>query len=126
MEIFYLTVDVMLMMFLLIIAGFILQKTKILPEGSDITLARLETYILVPALNFYTWSSNCTFSTFKENSNLILWGVVVIAVAVSLGYLLCRFFVPKASLAHRNDNKAPPVPPSKYGKLSEHLSCSTP
>lgn len=94
MEIFYLTVDAMLMMFLLIIAGFILQRTKILPEGSDITLARLETYIMVPALNFYTWSSNCTVSAFKENSNLILWGIIVTAVAVSLGSLLCKVFVP--------------------------------
>lgn len=101
MEIFYLTVDAMLMMFLLMIAGFILQRTGILPKGSDITLARLETYILVPALNFHTWSSNCTVQTFKENSNLILWGVAVVTVAIALAHLLCRFFIPKASDAEQ-------------------------
>lgn len=97
MEIFYLTVDVMLMMFLLMITGFLLQRKKFLPAKSDITLARLTTYILVPALNFHTWSSNCTVSTFKENSNLILWGAGSIVIAVGLGYLLCRFFVRNVS-----------------------------
>lgn len=99
MEVFFLTIDVMLMMFLLIIAGFLVQRAKILPEGSDTTLARLETYILVPALNFYTWSSNCTVDTLKGNANLILWGAAIVAVAVGGGYLLCRFYIPNTESA---------------------------
>lgn len=127
MEIFYLTIDAILMMFILIVGGFILQRTKILPKGSDITLARLETYILVPALNFHTWASNCTISTFKENSSFIFWGVVVILVAIALAHLLCRLFVrktPTAELAYQRNIYKYAMTFSNFGFMGNFLVLS--
>lgn len=98
MEIFGLTIDVMLMMFVLILVGFILRKAKILPEGmSDVTMARLETYALVPALNFYNWSTNCTVKSLKENAILIVYGLVIISIAILCAYPLSGLFVKKSS-----------------------------
>ena len=93
MEIFRLTVDVMLMMFLLVAVGVVLRKKEILPEGSDRILAKLETYALVPAMNFYNWSTNCTVSTLKANASLILYGLVLISVAVGISYPMSKLFV---------------------------------
>ena len=51
MEIFNLTLVQTASMFILIIAGYILRKMNILPEGSDKILSKLETYLLCPALH---------------------------------------------------------------------------
>lgn len=83
----------MLMMFTLIIAGYLLRKFRILPEGSDVTMARLETYALVPALNFYNWATNCTVETMAENWTLIIYGLVIILIAIAASYPLSRLFV---------------------------------
>lgn len=93
MEIFYLTLNQMITMFLLIIAGFVLRKKNIIPEESHLTLSRLETYILVPALNIVNWTKNCNPQTISENSVLILYGLGVIIVAVALAYPLSALFV---------------------------------
>jgi len=93
MEVFYLTLNQMVTMFLLIIAGFALRKKNIIPEESHLTLSRLETYILVPALNIVNWTKNCTPETLKDNSVLILYGLGIIIVAVALAYPLSALFV---------------------------------
>lgn len=96
MEIFQLTLDQMLTMFIFIIFGYLLRKTNILPESSSVTLSKLETYFLLPVLNFYAWMSNCTISTIKENSVLIFYGAGLILVAVAVSFPLSRLFVRKA------------------------------
>ena len=96
MEIFYLTVNQMLTMFILIIAGYTLRKYNILPQESHLTLSRLETYILVPALNIVTWAKKCNPQTLSENAVLILYGMGIIILAVALAYLLSALFVRNA------------------------------
>ncbi|MBQ6876766.1 MAG: AEC family transporter [Lachnospiraceae bacterium] len=95
MEVFQLTLSQMLTMFIYIIVGYVLRKSKILPENAYLTMSRLETYFFVPALNLHNWMTNCTTSALKENSVLIVYGAVLIACAVGLAYLLCRLFVRK-------------------------------
>ncbi len=94
MEIFGLTIDVMSMMFLLMIVGYVLRKANILPnDTSDVTLARLETYVFVPALNFYSWATSCTVDSLKENWKLVLYGTSAIIVMILLSYPLSKLFV---------------------------------
>ena len=97
MEIFLLTLNQMLLMFLLILVGIIVRKAKILPETATLTLSKLETYILVPALNFYNWSQKCTVSTLIENSKLILYGLALLLLAMGLAYPLSKLFVKNPS-----------------------------
>lgn len=95
MEIFYSTLRQMLVMFVFILLGFILRKGKILPLDSDKTMSRLETYIFVPALSLYTQMTKCTIKTFSENSGLILYGAVIVIVAMIVAYPLSKLFIMK-------------------------------
>ena len=97
MEIFNLTLTQMLMMFTLILIGFLLRKKMLLPENSDSTMAKLETYIFVPALTLFNQMTQCTVQAFKENSILILYGLVIVIIAILLSYPLSRMFVPSSN-----------------------------
>ncbi len=96
MEIFYLTLSQMLMMFTLILLGFILRKAHILPDNANTTMAKLETYIFVPALTLSGMLQRCTVSSFIANWKLMLYGGVIIFAALLLAYPLGRLFVRKA------------------------------
>ena len=43
----------MLLMFALIIVGFILRKKQLLPDNAYTVLSKLETFLFVPALNLH-------------------------------------------------------------------------
>lgn len=95
MEMFHLTLSQMLMMFTLIAAGVLLRKTAVLTPNAGNIMARMETYIFVPALLLYTQMTKCTVETFVKNTDIILYGLALAAVAIALAYLLAQLFVPK-------------------------------
>lgn len=97
MDIFLLTLQQLMMMASLMVAGFLLRKKNIVPENTGVALSKLETYIFVPALSITNQLNNCTVETFLNNSKLILYGAVITAVAIPLGVLLSRLFVRKNS-----------------------------
>ena len=68
---FWVTTQQMLILFMFIISGYILRKTKILLENADVTTALLETYIFVPARSLLTQTTNCTRKAFAESYSLI-------------------------------------------------------
>ena len=103
MEIFSLTLSQMLMMFLLILSGFILKKANVLPENSHVTLSKLETYIFLPALNLLNLMENCTIESFKENFVLILYGLLLVIFALLLAYPLSHLFVRSTSACKDGD-----------------------
>lgn len=93
---FKMTLWQMLTMFAFILVGYALRKTKILPEQSGVTMARLETYLFVPALSLANMMSQCTPKTFRENSTLILYGAAITAVAILLAIPLSKLFIRRA------------------------------
>lgn len=97
MEIFRLTLSQMLMMFTLILVGFFLRRKNIIPENTATSLAKLETFVFVPCLSLYNQITQCTVENFKENSVLMLYGLVIVVVAILLSYPLSRLFVQKTS-----------------------------
>ncbi len=99
MEIFLLTVKQMLLMFILIMVGFILRKKSILPENSGTVMAKMETWIFCPALLLATQMKKCTVETFSNNAPLILYGLAFIVCAIALAYLLSMVFVRNAKTA---------------------------
>lgn len=96
MEVFNLTFTQMLMLFTLILVGFLLKKKNILSDNAGTIMSRLETYVFLPALNFSNTVTNCTVETFKENSTLILYGTILTMSAWALSYPISRLFVRKA------------------------------
>lgn len=97
MEIFNLTLKQMLMMFIFILAGFFLRKKMLLSENSDTIMAKLETYIFVPALSLYTMITKCTVSTFLGNYKLILYGAAIVLVSIVVSYPLSALFIKNSS-----------------------------
>lgn len=102
MEIFYLTLNQMLMMFTFILAGFLLRKAKILPESSHLTMSRLETYIFVPALYISNWMTNCTIENLKSNYTLMIYGLVIVLLAVAVAHPLSKLFIKDSNSYQRN------------------------
>ena len=103
MEIFFMTLKQMLMMFTFILIGFLMRKKNLLPDNSDTTMAKLETYIFVPALTLFNQITQCTSATFRENYVLILCGLALVLFAIVISYPLSRLFVKKDSdLYQRN------------------------
>ena len=96
MQVFYLTLNQMLVIFSFIIIGFLLRKKRLLPDDAGIVMAKLETYIFVPALSLYTQMTKCTVKNFKENSNLLLYGVIIVIAVILLAYPLSRLFIRKS------------------------------
>ncbi|MBE7025315.1 MAG: AEC family transporter [Ruminococcaceae bacterium] len=97
MEIFNLTLKQMLMMFSLILVGFLLRKKSKLPENSDTVMAKMETFIFVPALSLFTQMTKCTVETFTANMPLILYGSAIVLCAIILSYPLSKCFVKKGA-----------------------------
>ena len=95
MYVFNLTLNQMLMMFSLILTGFVLRKSKILPESSGTTMSRLETYVFSPALVLATQITNCTVDNFKKYSVFMLYSLILMLLAVGISYPLSMLFVRK-------------------------------
>ena len=93
MEIFFSTLNQMLLMLVLILTGIILKKKHILSDESQYTLAKIETHVLLPALSFYTWSQKCTTSTLTGNAKLILFGMSIAICSIFLANPLSGLFV---------------------------------
>ena len=96
MEVFSLTLRQMLVMFSLILVGFLLRKKSILPDNAGRVMAKMETFIFVPALSLFTQMTKCTVRSFAENAHLILWGFVIVLAAVALAYLVSPLFIRNA------------------------------
>jgi len=92
LDVFQSTVTPMLMMFSCIVIGFVLNKMKLLPENADSVLAKLETYVLVPALNISTFMNYCTVKSLATYKYYVIVSAVMIAVAIGISYPLSRFF----------------------------------
>ena len=100
MKIFNLTLSQMLMMFFLMAIGFTLKRCKILPENSDKTISKLETFLFVPALSLYSQMTKCNIKSFSENSPIMLYALVTIVCSIALAYPLSALFVKNKEKSH--------------------------
>jgi predicted permease len=91
-EIFIPTLNQILYLVTLILIGYILIKTKILPENSSKVLSRIETYILVPSLILSTFISNFTIEKLKTSWMFFAGGTIVILISIILGIFLAKLF----------------------------------
>ena len=96
-KMFSLTLTQMLMLFLCIAIGFAFTKLKILPEGSSKVMAKLETWIFVPALNFITMVRFCTKEYMGDHIINIVLAVFGVAFIMGVAILLSRLFAKRGS-----------------------------
>ncbi len=97
MEIFYLTLKQMLMMFTLMGAGFLLRKKSLIPENSGSTLAKLELFVFSPALSLHNMLTKCTVETFSKSWVYMLYGLLFVTGAILLSYPISAIFVRNSS-----------------------------
>ena len=93
MTVFLATLSPLLMLFSCIAIGFSLKKTGVLPEGAGKAIAKLETWVFVPALNFMTMARFCTVDTLSTHATNIVLASFSVAIALGLAIFLSRFFV---------------------------------
>ena len=95
MAIFLATLSPMMTLFLCIAVGFILTKTKILPDSSSKVMAKMETWIFCPALSFMTMVRYCTIDTLSYHLTNVIIAAVGVAIAMVIAIPLSRFFAKK-------------------------------
>ena len=93
MEVFNLTLTQMLVMFLLMLTGYILKKGKFIPNNSSAVISKFLAFVLAPALTLNNQIANCTPQTFAENSQLILYGLGSVLIAIGISYPLSALFI---------------------------------
>lgn len=80
----------MLILFAFIAIGFILSKTKVLPDNAATVLSKLENYVFVPALVMSTFIKNCTTDNIGN-----LWKIIVFSIILLVALLPITFIVAK-------------------------------
>lgn len=82
----------MLVMFLCMIIGFVLNKANIAPKNTGAVLSRLETHVLLPALILNTFMTYCTPASILDQYPGILYCIVGIALNISIAFPLAHCF----------------------------------
>ncbi len=91
-EVFIATLSPMLMMFSCIVIGFILNKRRLTPDNTVTVLSKLENYVIVPALVINTFMRYCTIESLKKEYKFILFSIIILIIAISIGILLSGVF----------------------------------
>lgn len=92
LTVFSATLSPMLVMFLCIVSGFVLNKARLLPKNAASVLSKLENYVLVPCLIINTFMKYCTPSSLTQQYRTVLYCAIVTLLAIGLAYLLCGLF----------------------------------
>lgn len=95
-----LTVEKILVLFLFILAGYLLCRTKFLPENGAKTMSRMGTCVFFPAYLICNLSSQFTRETLASDAPLFLWGLVFLAGCLLTAFLLAKCF--KTDILPRN------------------------
>ena len=93
MKIFFATLSPMLTLFACMAIGFIMSKAKVLPDSSSKVMARLETWVFCPALNFVTMARYCTIETLSVHAVNVIMASISVAISMGIAILASRFFV---------------------------------
>ncbi len=86
--VFKATLSPMLVMFVCILMGVVLKKKRLLPDGADRVMSRLETYVFLPALNIHTFMRYASLASLKEQAGLLGVAAGVVLAAIGLAYAL--------------------------------------
>ena len=95
LQTFEATLQPMLMLFICIAVGFALRKCNILADSASTVMAKLETWVFCPALNFVTMARFCTVPALTINITNVIIGSISVVISLTISILLSRVFVPE-------------------------------
>ena len=81
-----------------ILIGLLLRKTKVLPEGSNEVISKLETKLFLPVYVFYGLAESVTVKNIKDYSVTVLYGLIFLTVALGVGFLFALPFAKKGKM----------------------------
>lgn len=91
------TLTPMATLFLCIAIGFALGKTKLLPESSGAVIAKLSTWVIFPALSFYTMANFFTIESLAEHGTNMIFACVACGLSMAMAIVLSSYFAKKKS-----------------------------
>lgn len=92
MAVFLSTLNQMAVLAIFMLAGFVCQRIKLLPDSTAAVLSRLETYLIMPAYILNTFILNCTPEVLADRLPLLMWGAIVAVLSVAIAYPVARVF----------------------------------
>lgn len=92
---FLATLTPMLMLFCCIAVGFVARRAKLLPDNAGKVMAKLETWVFCPALNFSTMATYCTVASLTTYATNIAVAAVGVAIAVGIAFPVSVLFTRK-------------------------------
>lgn len=92
LDTFLATLSPMLVMFLCLLIGFVLCKTKSAPENAAAVMSKLELNVLLPAQVLNTFITNCTLDSIASQYKIVLYSCVTLVLALCIGILLSKLF----------------------------------
>lgn len=97
---FLATLTPMLTLFFCIVVGFLLRRGRLLPDNASSTMAKLETWVFLPALSFMTMTRYCTPDTLGTHTKNVVLSAVGVAIAIGIALLLAPLFSKRDSAEH--------------------------
>lgn len=92
MTVFLSTLNQMAYLFTLIIAGYILVKTKAVSSNTAGVLSKLENNLFIPCLVVSTFANNFTLEKLNTAGNFFLIGGIVILLSIPLAIIISRIY----------------------------------
>ena len=92
MQVFFSTLNQMLVLFIFMALGFFLNKKRLLPLDDSVVLSKLETYAFVPCLVFSVFNKYCTVENFKKKWIYAVYGLAVMTVSLIIAVFLSKLF----------------------------------
>lgn len=91
MAVFSATLNQTAFLFLFIVTGYILSKTKLVPDNAQGVLSKLEQYIFIPALVLGTFISGFSPENLTKYAKLLLGSSALAVLAIGLTLVCVRF-----------------------------------
>lgn len=92
LDTFLATVSPMMVMFICILIGFILRKTRVAPDNTGSVLSKLVMFVFLPAQILNAFMRNCTVSSILSEYQVVIYGAVSIGLSMLVGIPLSNLF----------------------------------
>ena len=93
MEAFLSTLTPMATLFFCIAIGFVLKKANIFSDEAGKVMAKMVTWIFLPALSFVTMVRYCTVDSLTIHATNVVLASISVVISMTIAIVLSRFFV---------------------------------
>jgi len=91
-ETFYITINQLLVLFALMVCGYILKKKNVISDTTSNVLSQLEFYIFLPALSIKTFATNFHYDIIREKLYFVFVAIAILTVTYILAMCLSKLF----------------------------------